>query len=85
MNGSMFAAVKTRIGEKLSNERAGADVKVFVDKTPYGVWVWDETEKVHVQMKNQELLKALGSDKDVHDYIRDLELVQLDWKEVLGP
>jgi hypothetical protein len=85
MNGSMFAAVKSRIGERLSSEKAGTDVKVFVDKTPYGVWIWDEAEKFHVQMKNQEIIKALGSGQEVQDYIEGLDVVRLDWKEVLGP
>jgi len=85
MNGSMFAAVKARICERLSCEKAGTDVKVFVSRTPYGVWIWNEVEKLHVQMKNQEILKALGPSQGVHDYIDGLETVQLDWKEVLGP
>jgi len=85
MNGSMFAAVKNRIGERLSSEKAGTDVKVFVDKTPYGVWIWDEDEKTHVQMKNQEIINALGPGQEVQDYIEGLDVVRLDWKEVLGP
>jgi hypothetical protein len=85
MSGSMFDSVKNRIGEKLSSERPGADVRVLVDRTPYGVWIWNEAEKAHVQMKNQEILKALGETKEVHDYIEGLETVQLAWKEVIGP
>jgi len=85
MNASMFDAVKARIGEKLAGQKAGLDVRVFVNRTPYGVWVWDEAGEAHVQMKNQEILKALGDSREVHAYIDGLETVQLDWKEVLGP
>jgi len=36
-------------------------------------------------MKNQEIIKALGPGQEVQDYIEGLDVVRLDWKEVLGP
>lgn len=84
MSGSMFEAVKTRIKSKLASERQGVDVRVFVDQTPYGVWIWDEDETVHVQMKNQELLKALGPSENLAGYLSSLEEYRVTWSDVLG-
>lgn len=83
MRSSMFDSVKERIRERLSVDRPGCDVRVLVDQTPYGVWVWDEGGMTHVQMKNQEILRALGPSSEVSDYISGLEEYRVGWKEVL--
>lgn len=84
MPSSMFDSVKSRIQVKLASERPGADVRVFVDRTPYGVWVWDEGASQHVQMKNQEILKALGPSDGLTAYLAALEEYRVGWKDVLS-
>lgn len=87
MPSSMFDSVKDRIRTRLASDRPGADVRVYVDKTPYGVWVWDEKAMSHVQMKNQEILKALGPSEDLSKFIEELDEYRLGWKDVIveGP
>lgn len=80
----MFDSVKDRIRVKLASDRPGADVRVYVDQTPYGVWVWDESEGAHVQMKNQEILKSLGPSEELTAYLASLEEYRVGWKDVLG-
>jgi hypothetical protein len=79
----MFDLVKDRIRSKLSTERPGADVRVFVDRTPYGVWIWDEADRVHVQMKNQEMVRVLGRE-GLDEYLAALDEYRVAWKDVLG-
>ncbi len=79
----MFDAVKDRIRDKLAVDRPGADVRVVVDRTPYGIWIWDEADRVHVQMKNQEVFKALGPSPEVSEFLRGLEEYRVGWKDVL--
>jgi hypothetical protein len=83
MPSTMFDSVKDRIRTKLATDRPGADVRVYVDRTPYGVWVWDEKGMSHVQMKNQEILKALGPSADLTAYLEGLEEYRVGWKDVL--
>lgn len=83
MSSTMFDSVKDRIRTKLTTERPGVDVRVFVDKTPYGVWVWDEKDAVHVQMKNQEMVRVLGRE-GLDTYLAALEEYRVGWKDVLG-
>ena len=83
MSGSMFDSVKDRIRVKLASDRPGADVLVFVDQTPYGVWVWDENGGSHVQMKNQEILKSLGQSDELTRYLTSLEEYRVRWGDVL--
>lgn len=78
---SMFDLVKGRIREKLASERPGADVRVFVDRTPYGVWIWDEKDRVHVQMKNQEMVRVLGRE-GLDEYLAALDEFRVGWKDV---
>lgn len=79
---SMFDLVKDRIRAKLASERPGADVRVFVDRTPYGVWVRDEEDSVHVQLKNQEMARVLGRE-GLDEYLAALEEYRLGWKDVI--
>ena len=83
MPGSMFDVVKDRIRVKLASDRPGADVRVYVDRTPYGVWVWDEAAGEHVQMKNQEILKSLGPSDELTAYLEQLEEYRVGWKDVV--
>lgn len=83
MSSTMFDSVKDRIRTKLASDRPGADVRVYVDRTPYGVWVWDEAGMEHVQMKNQEILKSLGASDELSAYLEGLEEYRVGWKDVL--
>lgn len=82
---SMFESAKGKIRDALRKARPGEDVRVVVESIPYGVWVWDEAACEHVQMKNQEVLKALGPTPAVKAYINSLDAVQYTWEDVLGP
>lgn len=84
MSSTMFDSVKDRIRARLASDRPNTDVKVVVDKTPYGVWVWDEKDSVHVQMKNQEMVRVLGRE-GLDEYLAALEEYRVVWKDVLGP
>ncbi len=82
---TMFDVAKDYIRKKLADDRPGEDVRVFVQGTPWGVWMWDDSERLHIQMKTLDFVKALGQSKAIEDFVDALPAVQFQWSEVLHP
>ena len=61
----MFDVVKSKLVDLLKVAFPEQNVKVTIDKVPYGIWLWEENSHCHVHVKAQEITKILGEDAKI--------------------
>jgi len=79
----MFEIAKKKIADLLHESYPEQDVRVVVDKVPYGAWIWDEESRRHIHMKAQEITKSLGDAKQVKSWLDSLPEFKTQWKNLM--